>query len=346
MKKILLMASLAAVCGCQTEIKAPEPAYPVFGPYMTPEGNKLANPLCWSQPCDDISVSWCPESQQYVVVLGGRENFIQVTQNWLLSQMFRYMTRCAYRCNEKDGTYGTPKGVSLVMGDDAKWRIFASALTKKDDESSRRIFVLKADSGDAYLAIYTFERWLDIPEPANDFTVYKRGAKRYCAYKTDAGLVVRDYEIGQELGEKSVTMPLSGEFAKPFFVRNAAGRFFLCYTEGAFQAEEAKIRAFALGGDDPLAAGAWKPLVAPVLVKGNGLLGPGGAVVFFSPDERETWLAYSAWEWKTKPRKSFNVLCAEKLKFDAVGNPAQGIPAAIGEWRAAPSGEPPKTIVR
>ena len=167
MKKFALFTlSAAALFGCQTEIRAPEPDYPVFGPYMTPEGNQVKNPLSWSRCMHDPFVVWDAAHAEYVLTCGTdpRDKWdpacVWVHHHHLLADILQSSScsKKAYVADGGDGVWGPVREPALVKDADGKWRIYATALAKKDDESTRREVVLESATDRAW-SDYRFKGW-------------------------------------------------------------------------------------------------------------------------------------------------------------------------------------------
>ena len=167
MKKLVLFAlSAAALCGCQTEIKAPAPDYPVFGPYMTPDGNKVKNPLSWSRTLSDPFIVWDQAHSEYVLTFGTDPadrwdpDTVWVYHHYLLADMLQSSScsKKAYLADGRDGVWSPVREPALKKDADGKWRIYATALMKKGDESTRREVVLESTTDRAW-SDYRFSRW-------------------------------------------------------------------------------------------------------------------------------------------------------------------------------------------
>lgn len=167
MKRIALFAlSVAALCGCRTEIKSPVPDYPVFGPYMTPAGNQVKNPLAWSHAQNDPFVVWDAQHAEYVMTFGDDPRrtcdvtAIKVYHHHLLSDILQASScsKKAYVADGRDGVWGPVCEPALVKDRDGVWRLYATALVRKGDESSRREVVLESVTGRAW-SDYRFVRW-------------------------------------------------------------------------------------------------------------------------------------------------------------------------------------------
>ena len=167
MKRIVLFAlSAAVVCGCKTEIKAPKPSYPVFGPYMTPEGNKVKNPLSWSHVLNGPFVVWDHAHSEYVLTMGTNPKdrwdpaCVWVYHHYLLLDILKSSTcsKKAYLADGRDGVWGPVREPALKRDADGKWRIYATALAREGDESTRREVVLESTTDRAW-SDYRFVRW-------------------------------------------------------------------------------------------------------------------------------------------------------------------------------------------
>ena len=95
------------------------------------------------------------------------------------------------------------------------------------------------------------------------------------------------------------------------------------------------------GGDggDLCDAKNWKKHAEPILVKGNGVFGPGHASFFRSPDGTEFWCAYHALA-KSNPsnKPTTRWLNVQKVSFDETGYPVMGDAIGAAEQKS-PSGE-------
>lgn len=169
MKLVKFLPALAVVAaGCATEIKAPANEFPVFGPYMTPEGNMVKNPLSWGKTVAEPFIVWDAANAEYVIVMncdtGSRwekdRTKVWVYHHHLLSEILQSSScwKWAYDADGKDGVWGPVKSAAIVKDADGKWRMYATALAKKDDESTRREAVFEAQDNRPWSA-YSFKKW-------------------------------------------------------------------------------------------------------------------------------------------------------------------------------------------
>ena len=125
-----------------------------------------------------------------------------------------------------------------------------------------------------------------------------------------------------------------------FFVRSPDGRrLFIIYSGNGCWHEDYALGILEVTGGDLCRAENWKKHPKQLLVKGNGVFGPGHASFFRSPDGTELWCAYHGLADSNpsgKPAKRW--LNLQRVNFDGAGFPVMG--KAIGAAKqSAPSGE-------
>lgn len=333
----LACAALAAGCSSVRTVKAPTPDFPVFGPYMTKDGNMLRNPLAWSQPMQTPSVVWNPETKNYTVARAAFRGSVTLFRHYLLSEALLASS------TDRLALKGELTSPEIRRGSDGVWRMYATM--RPEGSETATLAVLRSNTSDSW-SDYAFECWLQKDVASKDPTVFAYRGRTYLACAEGGALVIRELVSDVKLGVAACRVPLADLFGNPFAVVNPAGRLFIGYTAGTPMTDDASLRLVELDGADPLAASAWKSVPGAYLSKGNGFFGPCEASTFPSPDGRETWLAYQAFEHDRDGQKVWPVGCLEKIEFGADGRPKPFVPAPIDAWRKCPSGEPPVTVTR
>lgn len=333
------LVCLALVAGCVSErsVKAPTPEFPVFGPYMTKDGNMLRNPLAWSQPMATPSVVWNPETKNYTIARASFSGSVTLYRHFLLSEAL--LASSTYKTALK-GELSSPE---VRRGSDGVWRLYATM--KPEGSQVETLAVFKSNTADSW-SDYSFECWLQKDVASKDPTVFAYRGKTYLACVEGGAVVIRDLVSDTKFGTGVCRVPRTGLSGNPFAIVSPAGRLFVGYTAGTPMTDDATLKLVELNGTNPLAASDWKSVPGVFLAKGNGFYGPCEASAFLSPDGRETWLAYQAFEYDPEGRKSWPLACLEKVTFGADGRPKPFVPARPDAWRNCPSGEPPFQATR
>lgn len=333
-KVILILAGVLVLGGCTSEriVKAPTLEFPVFGPYMTKDGNMLSNPLAWSQPMATPFVVWNARTKNYTLVRGPWNGEVTVIQHRLLSEAV--VASGTFRTALK-GAVTSPE---IRRCADGTWRMYANMIPEGAKEPTLAVF--KSNTDDSW-SDYSFEAWLQKDVPSKDPTVFAYCGRTYLACVENGAIALHDLENDVKLGGRGCRIQARGLTGNPFAFSGPSGRFFMGYTAGKPMTETASVRLLELEGTDPLVAANWKPYKDDFLLGGNEFLGPCEASVFTSPDGSETWVAYQAFEYEDGSTKSWPVACLEKIEFDEEGRPKSFKPAPYLEWRHCPSGEPP-----
>lgn len=333
----LTCAVLFAGCSSVRTVKAPTPDFPVFGPYMTKDGNMLRNPLAWSQPMQTPFVVWNPETKNYTLARAAFRGSVTLFRHFLLSEALLASS------TGKTAFKGELTSPEIRKGSDGVWRLYATMRPEGSETATLAVF--KSNTSDSW-SDYAFECWLQKGVESRDPTVFSYRGKDYLACVEGGAVVIHDLAADAKLGSRACRLPLADLAGNPFAVINPAGRLFIGYTAGTPRTDDASLRLVELEGADPLAASAWKSVPGKFLSKGNGFFGPCEASTFLSPDGRETWLAYQAFEHDRDGWETWQVACLEKIEFGADGRPKPFVPAAADAWRKCPSGEPPVSVTR
>lgn len=351
---IIALAGGVALAGCSTGIKAPEQTYPVFGPYMTRDGNLCKNPLDWGRATVSPSIVWDAAEKEYVIVFAPNPadpwdpTKVSAVHHFLLNEILvsSSCTKFAFDANGKAGVFPGVHRPSVGKGTDGTWRMCFSALSAKDDENSRRIAVLESEQDRAW-SPYAFKGWLEGAGAADDpwFFTAPDGTAAIAAVErgTDGGasVVLRDLATPLAVGGRSVRLAAPDLKGCPTFVQAPNGRAFLLYLSGSNS-----VKALALEGKDIFAASAWKPLGRPVLEPGADVRSLLSVSAFVSSDGKETWLVYATLDPKAHKSASHAITGLQKLAFAADGSPVSARADDFGVWKRCPSGEPPVQVTR
>jgi len=98
-------------------------------------------------------------------------------------------------------------------------------------------------------------------------------------------------------------------------------------------------------GEDPMTASNWKKIDRPLFTGSpdRGIWSPGHNSFFMSPDGSERWLAYHAYTVPWSQTEGFGnarrQTFALPFTLDKDEIPIFGIPASVGSYHRAPSGE-------
>ena len=129
------------------------------------------------------------------------------------------------------------------------------------------------------------------------------------------------------------------------------GRTFIIYSASYCATADYKLGMLTYTGDDPLAASSWVKDPEPVFQRSdaNHVFGPGHNGFFKSPDGTEDWIVYHANSAPNDGCGSTRSTRAQRFTWNADGTPNFGVPVALGEEIAAPSGDsgivpPPQAV--
>lgn len=114
----------------------------------------------------------------------------------------------------------------------------------------------------------------------------------------------------------------------PFFME-FKGRLFIVYSANGCWNDDYVLGVLEHTGGDILSTTQLKKHEKPLLVKGNGVFGPGHASFFHSPDGTEVWCAYHGMNKSNPKHEPTTRYChIQKVNFAKDGFPVMG--TAIG----------------
>ncbi len=126
---------------------------------------------------------------------------------------------------------------------------------------------------------------------------------------------------------------------------------FIIYSASYCATADYKLGMLTYTGSEPLSAASWVKNPEPVFQRSdaNGVYGPGHNGFFTSPDGTEDWIVYHANSGPNEGCGSSRTTRVQKFTWNADGTPNFGVPVALGEEIAAPSGDsgivtPPQTV--
>ena len=271
--------------------------------------------------------------------------------------------RCtAWATNVHDCVRGDIWAPELHRASNGKWYVYASGRMKisAKAESQIGLFVLESRSTDPFDG-FAFKSVLDPDRWAIDPTFYEaKDGRMYLAYSTgkkNVGQVLAIRRLanpwtfdgdGVELAQAKEPWELRHPYVPgvwgsilegPYFLEHD-GRLFLVYTANGCWSDDYALGVMELVGGDPMDPTAWRRHADPILVKGNGVFGPGHATFFRSPDGTEVWCAFHATRASNPKHECVpRVLHAQRVHFNAVGLPTIGTCLGSSEQIRPPSGE-------
>jgi len=259
----------------------------------------------------------------------------------------------AFRPNATNGIYGMIWAPEMHKAEDGRWYIYSSGEVR-DNGKRFSIFVLRSKSSDPFDG---FE-FVGIPDPALhsfDPTVWiAPDGRRYLIYcfgrKGGLCLGIRPLKNpwtydGPNVELTCAELPWEVTWERqhitegPFGLRRGK-RSYIVYSANGCWNDDYSLGVLEYMGGDPLVATNWKKHPKPILVKGNGVFGPGHASFFTSPDGTETWCAYHGMTQHNEHRKPAGRRAnLQKVEWTDEGYPVLGQPTPRGVPIAAPSGE-------
>ncbi len=116
---------------------------------------------------------------------------------------------------------------------------------------------------------------------------------------------------------------------------------FIIYSASYCATADYQLGMLTYTGGDPLDPASWVKNPEPVFQRSdaNGVYGPGHNGFFTSPDGTEDWIVYHANSAPNDGCGSARSTRVQKFTWNADGTPNFGVPVALGEEIAAPSGD-------
>ena len=314
---------------------------------------EIRNPIAGPEAPDPF-VTWDPSTRYYyhLHTEGWR---LELYRAKCIADILTAEHRTVYVTNAADRVFANIWAPEMHKAPNGKWYIYTSGShSQADSGRAKRLFIMESRTADPFDGfVYKGQ-----PAPnlfAIDPTVMTwTDGKQYICYsevKRDwgQGLVVREMTNPWTFGERQAEVAhaeLPWERVNmninegAFFVRSPDGRrLFIIYSGNGCWHEDYALGILEFTGGDLCRAENWKKHPKQLLVKGNGVFGPGHASFFRSPDGTELWCAYHGLADSNpsgKPAKRW--LNLQKVNFDGDGFPVMG--KAIGAAKqSAPSGE-------
>ena len=259
-----------------------------------------------------------------------------------------------YVTNAADRVFGHIWAPEMHKAPNGKWYIYTSGRILPDPNSQKRLFIMESRTSDPFDG-FVFK---GMPAPdtfAIDPTVmtWTDGRQYICYSEVRAPrgqvLVIREMKNPWTFGEREAEIAhaeLPWERVDkrinegPFFVRSPDGkRLFIIYSGNGCWHDDYSLGVLEFTGGDLCDAANWKKHPKQLLVKGNGVFGPGHASFFRSPDGSELWCAYHGFE-RSNPSNTVTKrwLHVQKAGFDESGYPVMGVATGAAE-QCPPSGE-------
>ena len=262
--------------------------------------------------------------------------------------------KTVYVTNAADRVYGDIWAPEMHKAPNGKWYIYTSGRYLPKRRAHKRLFVMESNTADPFDG-FVFK---GMPTPDTfsiDPTVmtWTDGRQYICYSEVKANweqvLVIREMVNPWTFGAREA------EIAHPelpwecvdkrinegaFFVRSPDGkRLFIVYSGNGCWHDDYALGVLEFTGGDLCNAANWKKHPKQLLVKGNGVFGPGHASFFRSPDGTELWCAYHGLA-KSNPSNTpaKRLLNLQKVEFDESGFPVMGKAIGSAEQRP-PSGE-------
>lgn len=119
------------------------------------------------------------------------------------------------------------------------------------------------------------------------------------------------------------------------------GQTFIIFSASSCATGDYKLGMLTYRGGDPLDPASWEKNPEPVFQRSdeNGVFGPGHNGFFRSPDGTEDWIVYHAVDFPEGACDGRRTTRVQRIAWNADGTPDFGIPVAVGEPIAAPSGD-------
>ena len=262
-------------------------------------------------------------------------------------------SKTMWRPNAGDGVLSDIWAPEMYKAPDGKWYVYASGNVATNGWKVR-IFALQSKTVDPFDG-FVFK---GIPDPdmqAIDPTVWiAPDGRRYMVYsfmvKGGQRLGIRPFATpwtyaGPNVEIARAELPWEVTWAKQRIVEGAfmlrrGKRSYIIYSANGCWNDDYALGVLEFMGGDPMNAVNWKKHQSPILVKGNGVFGPGHASFFMSPDGAETWCAYHGLVAHNEHHKpAVRKPNLQKVKWTDDDYPILGVPTLRGVPIAAPSGE-------
>ena len=341
--KIIFLAMLIAV-GCMAN-----------NAMTSKEGNGVfCNPISGSESADPFVV-WDNETKYYYHLHTEVHNLV-IYRAKRIKDIFLSDRKTVYVTNASDNVYGSIWAPEMHKASNGKWYIYTSCRHQKRKKSGMRLFIMESKTSDPFDG-FIFK---GMPAPETYYSIdptvmTMADGKQYVCYadiQKGKGhvLVIREMINPWTFGSRKADIAhaeLPWECSNhqrinegAFFVRSPdRKRLFIIYSGNGCWNDDYALGVLEFVGGDLCDTASWKKHHKQLLVKGNGVFGPGHASFFYSPDGTELWCAYHGLA-KSNPsnKPAPRYLHLQKVGFDAKGFPVMG--EAIGATKQyVPSGE-------
>lgn len=317
-------------------------------------GECFRNPVGKGETPDPFVVWDAPTGYYYLLYTSVTE--VEIRRAKTLAALRDGERSVAYRASEKAVICGDIWAPEMHLASNGKWYVYTSGrVSPADPWWKKRLFILESKTRDPFDG-FIFRGIPDERLNAIDPTVFSiSDGVRYVCYseitRTSRGqvLVVREMKNPWTFGPRraEISRPeLKWELDRnlvnegPFFICDASGRkSLLVYSGNGCFNDDYSLGVIEFTGGEVFASESWKKRPDPLLVKGNGMYGPGHASFFRSPDGKEMWCAYHAFRRSNPSQKPVpRYLNFQRVRFGRDGFPVMG--EAVGtKPQPHPSGE-------
>lgn len=315
----------------------------------------FVNPVADVESADPCVACDAPHGYYYFVRSSGKS--IDLYRARRLSDVRRGEKRVAWAVTASTDVRGDIWAPEMHLHSSGKWYVYASGRLATGTVA---LFVLESLTKDPFDG-FSFKSVLDAEGWGIDPTFYEASDGRmYLAYSTDKkkvgqvlairclenpwtfkghGTILAQAQEPWELRPPYVPGKWGSILEGPYFLEQG-GRLFLVYSANGCWSDDYALGVLEFVGGDMLSAASWKHHADPILVKGNGVFGPGHATFFKSPDGTETWCAFHGMrhenpKYEAQPR----VLHVQRVGFTPLGMPLIGPCLGRTASLMPPSGE-------
>lgn len=315
----------------------------------------FVNPIADVESADPCVV--CDASLGYYYFLRSSGKSVDLYRARRLADVRQGEKRIAWAANGESEIRGDVWAPELHLHSSRKWYVYASGRLANGKVA---LFALESRTRDPFDG-FVFKGVLDAETWGIDPTFYEAGdGQMYLAYSTGKkgvgqvlavrrlanpwtfagpGAVLAQAQEPWELRPPYVPGKWGSILEGPYFLARGE-RLFLVYSANGCWSDDYALGVLELVGDDILSASSWKRHADPILVKGNGVFGPGHATFFKSPDGTETWCAFHGMRHANEKLEALpRVLHVQRVGFTASGVPMIGFCLGRTARLTPPSGE-------
>lgn len=319
--------------------------------------SSLKNPLSMKNYSDPF-ITYDDQTGYYYFMASCQSNILTMYRSKKIGDIIQKgESKDIYVCGG-NGVYGPMWAPEMYKIKD-RWYIYTSCQEKESDSlwDIKRLLILKSISEDPFDG-FEFGSKPDTSIFAIDPSTIMIDGRQYICYSevNEKGvqvLVMREMKDPLTFTDRQgvISYPtLQWELVEPYTGNNAINegaffikkdhRLFIVYSANGCWSDDYCLGVLEYVGKDLCDAASWIKHPAPLLVKGNGVYGPGHATFFSSPDNSELWCAYHGL-LRSNPKvvEMDRHTCVQKVGFDQTGYPLLGHPIKIGIHMDVPSGE-------